>query len=231
MIGDGLYAGTRLLIEDPNPGRGEPGMSVTTTTTTPKPSATTTYTVVSGDSLSKIAVKFGTTVKALMTTNKLADPNKITIGQKLTVPGATSGTTSTTTTAKQLKCPVASSNFSYDWGYPRSGGRYHEGVDMMAKLGTPVLSPVSGSIAFSTNTLGGLSFNLIGDDGFRYYGAHLSKVGPTSGKVNIGDVIGYVGNSGDAAGGPTHLHFEVKPAGGKPMNPYPYVTTACKGAK
>lgn len=223
LVGDGLTAGTRLLLDDPNPNRGEPG---TTSSGTPKPTTTTTtYVVVAGDSLSKVALKLGVTVKQLVELNGLKDPNKIAIGQKLKV--AQPSTTLTTGTTKKITCPVPGASFVYDWGYPRSGGRYHEGNDLMAKIGTPILAPVGGVVSFYTDGLGGLSFNIDGEDGFRYYGTHLSKIGPKKGTVKAGEVIGYVGDSGNAKGGPAHLHFELKPKGGRPINPYPYVAAAC----
>jgi len=107
-------------------------------------------------------------------------------------------------------CPVPGSTFVDSWGAPRSGGRRHMGVDMMAPTGTPVVAPVSGTVTDRANGLGG---------------AHLSAYGQT-GHVAAGTVIGYVGNTGDASGGPPHLHFEVHP-NGVAVNPYPYVAAVC----
>jgi len=78
----------------------------------------------------------------------------------------------------------------------------------------------------SSDPLGGNAAYVTEDDGTYYYLAHVAGFvpGQVSGqKVRIGDVIAYVGNSGDAAGGPTHVHFEVHPKGGGPVDPKPYL--------
>lgn len=123
-------------------------------------------------------------------------------------------------------CPVQGAvSFIDSWGYPRSGGRRHKGVDMMASIGTPIVAPVSGSVSHRSNRVGGRSFHLNGDDGNYYYGTHLSAYGE-SGSVSAGTVIGYVGDDGNARGIP-HLHFEIHPGGGSAVNPYPAVRAAC----
>jgi murein DD-endopeptidase MepM/ murein hydrolase activator NlpD len=123
-------------------------------------------------------------------------------------------------------CPVPSASFVDSWGDARSGGRRHEGVDMMAPQGTPVVSPVSGVVTYRGNSLGGLSFHLDGDDGVYYYGTHLSRYGSQSGRISAGTVIGYVGQTGNAS--TPHLHFEIHPGGqGHPVNPYPAVAAFC----
>jgi murein DD-endopeptidase MepM/ murein hydrolase activator NlpD len=118
-------------------------------------------------------------------------------------------------------------SFSNDYGQPRPGGRTHQGNDILAPRGTPVVANVSGSVQQHPNGLGGLAYFLEGDDGHEYYGAHLDSFSGASGHVPIGTVIGYVGNTGDAAGGPTHLHFEIHPAGHTPTDPYPTLVRYC----
>jgi murein DD-endopeptidase MepM/ murein hydrolase activator NlpD len=125
-------------------------------------------------------------------------------------------------------CPVAGPvSFTNSWGATRSGGRAHKGVDMMAARGTPTVAPVSGEVQHRGSSLGGLSWYVYGDNGNMYYGTHLQgyeNVGV--GWVAAGEVIGYVGDTGNARGTP-HLHFEVHPGGGAAVNPYPYVAEAC----
>jgi murein DD-endopeptidase MepM/ murein hydrolase activator NlpD len=123
-------------------------------------------------------------------------------------------------------CPVPAATFIDSWGFPRAGGRSHQGVDMMAPTGSPIYAPVSGNVRPNQNALGGLSFYLDGDNGDRYYGAHMSSYGAT-GRVAAGTVIGYVGNTGDARYTAPHLHFEIHPGGGGAVNPYPTVRAAC----
>jgi murein DD-endopeptidase MepM/ murein hydrolase activator NlpD len=123
-------------------------------------------------------------------------------------------------------CPVlGGSAYGDSWGAPRSGGRRHQGVDMLAPTGTPLQAVVSGSVNQTTNPLGGVAIQLFGDNGNRYYYAHLSAYEGVSGRVEQGQVIGYIGDSGNATGIP-HLHFEVHPGGGIPVNPYLSVLSA-----
>lgn len=99
-----------------------------------------------------------------------------------------------------------------NFGAPR-GGRWHEGIDLFAERGTPVRPAAPGVVWLAGETgLGGLSVSILGDDGLRYFYTHLDSIpaGLAAGqRVHLLDVIGYVGNSGNASGGPTHLHFAV----------------------
>ena len=122
--------------------------------------------------------------------------------------------------------PVQGPNsFINSWGAARSGGRSHEGTDIMTARNTPVVACVSGSISSTSPTnsgLGGITIFLRGNDGNSYYYAHLNSIqgGIKSGVgVKAGQIIGYAGNTGNASGGAVHLHFEIRTPSGK-INPY-----------
>jgi murein DD-endopeptidase MepM/ murein hydrolase activator NlpD len=122
-------------------------------------------------------------------------------------------------------CPAPDGDFIDSWGFARSGGRRHKGVDMMAPYGSPVLAPTDGVVRSHTSSLGGLSFYLDGFDGVEYYGAHLATIDRV-GLVAVGDQIGTVGTTGNA--NTPHLHFEVHPSGGSAVNPFPFTQDWCQ---
>ena len=186
----------------------------------PAPAGSTTYTVRSGDTLSSIAQRHGTTIKAIQAASGLGDPDLVLIGTVLTIPTTGGGTT-------DIRCPIQGvMRHVNDWGFPRSGGRFHEGNDLFAARGTPVVAVVPGSALQKVGAIGGNQVKLTGDDGMTYHYTHLDRFG-TGGRVQAGEVIGYVGTSGNAAGGTPHVHFEVvHPATGA-VNPYPRVAAAC----
>jgi murein DD-endopeptidase MepM/ murein hydrolase activator NlpD len=139
----------------------------------------------------------------------------VTIGSTIALPDPTG----------EWMCPVAVGKFTNDWGQARSGGRRHEGTDMLAPRGTPVRAPVSGVVKKSNGGMSGLTFNLTGVDGYVYVGMHLSAFG-AEGPVKMGDVVGYVGDSGNARG-TNHLHFEIHPAKRTKINPYSTLRKYC----
>ena len=125
-------------------------------------------------------------------------------------------------------CPIQGPvSFIDSWGHPRPQGR-HMGVDLMSPRGTTNVAVVSGEATMrSAGGRPGLGVALRGDDGNLYYYFHLDSYEGGSRRVSQGEVIGYVGNTGDASGGPTHTHFEIHPGGGGAVNPYPYVRAVC----
>ena len=124
-------------------------------------------------------------------------------------------------------CPVQGAvSFGDTWGAPRSGGRTHQGVDMIGSRGLPVVAVVDGFAQQKVNTLGGNSVWLSGADGHKYYYAHLDSWA-AQGSVTAGTVIGYVGDTGNAKFSVPHLHFEIHPGGGAAVNPYPTTRAHC----
>jgi murein DD-endopeptidase MepM/ murein hydrolase activator NlpD len=167
------------------------------------------HVVKSGETLSGIAAALHTTVDALARANGIAKPNLLRVGATLTIG------------APPWVCPVQGKrDFIDSWGFPRPGGLRHLGVDIMAARGAPVVSPWAGTLELRTGKIGGNAFYVHGDDGFTYYGAHLDTVTARAGRIDRGAQIGTVGDTGDARGGPTHLHFEIHPGGGDAVNPY-----------
>lgn len=125
--------------------------------------------------------------------------------------------------------PLAgASHFSDDWLFPRPGGRYHEGIDLFAARGTPVVA-VAGGTLFRVG-YSGISGNrlwLRDDAGTEFFYAHLDAFAPAAregARVEKGTVIGYNGDTGDARGTSPHVHFEIHPGGGGPIRPYPIVS-------
>jgi murein DD-endopeptidase MepM/ murein hydrolase activator NlpD len=171
---------------------------------------------------------------ATSTTIPAASTTTSTSPTTTTAPG---GTTTTTTTIPSSSdggaCPVNGAvSFSDSWGAPRSGGRTHEGVDMLAARGTPIVAIVDGTIKrMRDSTLGGKTIWLRGSNGHEYYYAHLDShasglhVGQSVGE---GEFIGTVGTSGNAPAHIPHLHFEYHPNGGGAVNPTPLVTSLCR---
>lgn len=126
--------------------------------------------------------------------------------------------------------PVAgATRFTDDWLYPRPGGRYHQGIDLFAARGTPLVAIASGTVyRVGWNTLGGQRFWLRDDNGTEYYYAHLEGFAAAAregARVSKGTVLGFMGDSGSARGTGVHLHLQIHPGGGGPVRPWPYVTS------
>lgn len=123
-------------------------------------------------------------------------------------------------------CPVPNASFTDTYGAPRSGGRSHQGTDLLAPYGSPVHAVTSGVVRTTSSSLGGISLYLAGDNGETYFYAHNSaNVASTGQRVSAGDLIARVGSSGNA-GGTNHVHFE-RQVGGSSVNPYPLLSRIC----
>lgn len=105
-------------------------------------------------------------------------------------------------------------------GVPR---HVHQGNDMSAAAGTPIVAPFDGVAEATPNKLGGIAVTVYGAQGY-VYNAHMSAYGKL-GNVKAGDVIGYVGATGDT--GANHDHFEWHPGNGAAVDPYPYLMAVC----
>jgi murein DD-endopeptidase MepM/ murein hydrolase activator NlpD len=120
--------------------------------------------------------------------------------------------------------------YSYvdSWGAPRSGGRSHQGTDVMAPHGARVFAFVNGVVSReSTSSNGGIQLYLQGDNGVEYFYAHLSGYAVSTGaRVRAGQLIAYNGQTGNAQYTAPHVHFEVHMSGGA-VNPYPHLKPVC----
>jgi murein DD-endopeptidase MepM/ murein hydrolase activator NlpD len=129
---------------------------------------------------------------------------------------------------------LGESNYTDTWGAARaSTGIPHQGTDIFAVEGTPIVAIADGVLdRVGWNTIGGYRFWLFDDSGNAFYQAHLSAFSPLAvdgARVKAGDVIGFVGHTGDAQGTPSHLHFEVHPGNGDATNPFPILNDWSKG--
>jgi len=113
-----------------------------------------------------------------------------------------------------------------DWHACRDGcTRFHEGLDIFAESGTPLVATADGVVTQKVvGDLSGISVEIQDADGIQYFYAHMSKWGDVQvgQSVHVGQVLGYVGNTGNAIYTPSHVHFEFQP-GGVPAPPKPWV--------
>ncbi len=127
-----------------------------------------------------------------------------------------------------VNCPLPNgSSFIDTWGYARSGGRTHKGTDMIAARGSTVVAMRGGTVRLNWHSLGGRQVYVYGTDGITYYYAHLSGYpsGLSNGQtVKQGQVIGYVGSTGNATTNVLHLGMII---GGRYVNPYVTLRKAC----
>jgi hypothetical protein len=163
--------------------------------------------------------------------------------------GSASAATPMAGTVPTLIFPVVgATTYVDDFGQARAGGA-HQGNDLMAAKKTPVVAVEAGKVKFwTTSANAGCMLYLYGASGTTYFYIHLNndltmkndnrgKCVPgvsyapglkDGAKVSAGQMIGYVGDSGDANGIASHLHFEVHPGGGAAVSPYPYLQSAQK---
>lgn len=126
-------------------------------------------------------------------------------------------------TENSLPSPLPEQHLTDTWGAARSQGRSHEGIDIFAPRGTPIQSTTQGIVSkVGENTLGGRVVVVVGPGGAGHYYAHLEDYADISPNdwVDAGDIIGYVGDSGNAKGTPPHVHYGIY-INGSAVNPYP----------
>jgi murein DD-endopeptidase MepM/ murein hydrolase activator NlpD len=224
-----------------------------------------TYTVVAGDFWAGIASRAKVSLPTLLTANKAVASTAIVPGSVVCLPAAatlpspqpTSPTTTivsgdapnltpVTTVAGSPTVPVIPLQqfpvqgpcaYIDTFGAPRSGGRNHEGVDLIARSGLYIYAAVDGTLTKkyvdAPGSLSGNGWRLTSadDSGTYFLYAHLSAYAgglAVGSKVRAGQIIGFVGMTGDA--GSPHLHFEVHPTGGAAIDPTPTVKAvdACR---
>jgi len=207
-----------------------PTTSTTVAATTPTSTSTTTTSTTTTTVPATSPTTTTTTVATVDTDASTTEPSTTTT---TVAPTTTTTTVPPARSTSGLVCPVNGAvSFSDTWGAPRSGGRTHKGVDMSASRGTPLVAMETGQIyRLSNSTLGGLSIYLLGNSGDVYYYAHLDAFadGLSGGqKVSAGDLVGYVGTTGNSPSWIPHLHLGWQPGGGSWANPYPIVNSICR---
>ena len=234
MVAGGLISASRGTTAVTTPATGAPTCSAAT------------YVVKSGDSWSVIASRSAVSMSSLLAANAATVATNLYPGQTLCLPASAvvPTTTPTNSTAPSSTTPTSGPKptavplsffpvqgpcgFTDSWGAPRSNGRRHQGVDILAKTGLYVYAVRDGVLTKKyVDTPGGLSGNgwrLTATDGTYFFYAHFSAfpAGLAVGSVvKAGQIIGFIGMTGSA--GAPHLHFEVHPGGGEPINPTPTV--------
>jgi LysM repeat protein len=234
---DTVFVGQKLFVAKPTGTSSESSNPPSTATNpTAKTPEAVIYTVQAGDSLYKIAAKYGVTIEQLKTLNQLPS-NIIYVGQVLKI------------TDGQLPQPAAPDRlqdgifplkqgtytpFGDTYGESRKYGsnRVHEGTDIFAAKGTPIYSATDGTvIRKGWSELGGWRLTIQTSEGIALYYAHMEKYADSIAlgqKVKKGQLIGYVGNSGygpvDTTGKfDPHLHFGMYDANWNAINPYTYL--------
>src|SRR5436190_2050750 len=163
--------------------------------------AVTRYTLRRGDTLGGVARRLGVSVDALARANGIKNPDRVLPGQVLVVPpkNAPAPKMAPAVATKPAPAPAAAAM------------KPIADAHIVAARGTPVVAPVGGTLEEKQGAIGGNAFYVRGDDGNTYYGAHLDAYARGSGRIESGQQIGVVGDTGNAKGGATHLHFEFHP--------------------
>ena len=199
------------------------GSSTTTTSTTAKPGETTTTSTAPPQSLTP-----GQVDQVLRNQQKSGANSTAALLDALT-PLQNLGMTAQEAAALGMgRFPVQGlANWTDDFGDPRDGPppHAHQGNDLFTQFNTPVRAPADGTVRFETGGLGGLAAYVTTADGTYYYMAHLNSYAdlPNGATVKQGQIVGLAGDTGNAKGGPPHVHFEIHPGGGAAVDPKPII--------
>lgn len=131
-------------------------------------------------------------------------------------------------TDNSLPSPLPGQHLTDTWGGARSEGRRHEGIDIFAPRNTPIKATTQGVVSkVGDDRLGGKVVVIVGPGGAGHYYAHLEDYADISPNqwIEVGDTVGYVGDSGNAKGTPPHVHYGVY-INGSAVNPYPLLIKA-----
>lgn len=191
-----------------------------------------TYTVASGDSWFQIARRSGVTMRELLQANGADADHTLQPDERLCLPPGAQLTTNVNAVVPLEALPVQGPCWYGDtWRAPRGGGRTHEGVDLITESGNYVYAVADGVLTKRAWDQPGLragnAWWLTTADGTYFFYAHLADFAPglkVGSRVQAGEIIGFVGNTGNSA--TAHLHFEIHPFGGEAINPYPSVRAA-----
>jgi murein DD-endopeptidase MepM/ murein hydrolase activator NlpD len=193
-----------------------------------------TDTVKDGDSWFAVAERYGLTMGQLLAANHATAETPLYVDDELCLPpGATSRSDAGTQQAVHIDAlPLQGPcGFGNTWRASRGNGRVHEGVDLIAAAGNYVYAVVDGTLTQRAwdqpGRLAGNAWWLTSADGSGtyFFYAHLYSFTPglkVGSRVRAGQIIGFVGNTGNSS--TSHLHFEVHPNGGDPVNPYNIVS-------
>ena len=185
------------------------------------------YSVETGDSWFRIAQQVSVGIADLLDANGATASTTLQPGQRLCLPaGATVAVNVNSVVQLDARPMQGPCWYGNTWQAARGNGRRHEGVDLIAASGNFVYAVTDGTLTRRAwDQPGGLSGNawwLTAADGTYYFYAHLSDFAPglkVGSRVRAGEIIGFNGTTGSSA--TPHLHFEIHPAGGAAINPYP----------
>lgn len=194
-----------------------------------RPAATVTYEVQNGDTLFALALRYNTTVDAIVAANGLPSAHRLRLGQRLVVPlGKKSAPRALTAQAVSRPTPTVRATLSwpargvitsrYGWRYRR----HHDGIDLASPRGTPIYAARAGRVAFAGWYYGyGRAVIIDHGGGLTTLYGHASKLLARTGQVvEQGQLIALVGCTGRCTG--SHLHFEVR-INRRAVNPLPYL--------